>query len=102
MQNKIYDFFGYTRQMKKADEELDEINEAFEKYIRYPSKRNMEHLINETDDLKNVLEGVAVNKHGIDLVQMAREKKNKLVRTVGIIKLCDGNPDSYEKVRYDQ
>jgi len=81
---KIANFFGGDAQIRKADEELDEICDAFGIYSKNPTTENLTNLINEANDLLNVLEGLAMQK-GVSIEEMQAEKEYKVYRTMSII-----------------
>ena len=85
----IANFFGEDAQIWKADEELDEINEAFEIYSKNPTLENLTKLINEVNDLLNVLEGLAIQK-GINMSDTRKILKNGIKPPlVFTCKLCN-------------
>jgi hypothetical protein len=97
---KIFNFFGYDRQLRKASEELSEVKFAFQEYVNESSKENIENVLEEINDLKNVIEGIALVKYGVNLTESEKIKESKKVRTCDIIDMCDGNPENYEVIRY--
>jgi ribonucleotide reductase beta subunit family protein with ferritin-like domain len=101
-QLKIANFFGIKAQQLKADEELDEINEAFEIYINDQNKENLKNLLMEVYDLSNVIEGLYIQMGGC-MREVQAEKEYKLYRTIQIIKKipkdCINKLDAYEGIR---
>ena len=104
-QRCICEFFGLEAQIKKADEELDEINEAFANYEFNRKKENLILLIDEVNDLLNVLEGICAN-NGVNLDEVKLRKEKKLDRCICIInKIKVGTGDKigeYDRIRYQE
>ena len=101
-QLKIANFFGKEAQHHKADEELDEINEAFEIYINDQNKENLKNLLMEVYDLSNVIEGLYTQIGGC-MREVQAEKEYKLYRTIQIIKKIPkykkNKLEAYEQLR---
>ena len=97
-QIKIYNFFGWVKQLKKAGEELSEILSAWLDFILNPCKDTLEHLFEEVYDFLNVLEGIALVRFGISINDSKRTKEPKLNRTVDLMKDCK-TVEEYETKR---
>jgi len=97
-QLKIANFFGEAEQILKADEELDEIKEAFEDYCNNQNKDTLKHLLSEVNDLSNVLEGLYGQMGGC-LHEVSSEKELKLYRCIKIINQIDDNTKQEDRVR---
>src|SRR6056297_2997451 len=104
-QRAICEFFGNDIQLLKADEELDEINGAFEIYVQYRTNEALRHLTEEAYDLINVLEGLCV-LNGVCLHEIKLEKDLKLDRCISIINqinpYVEDKMKEYDKIRYKE
>lgn len=105
-QRCICEFFGEDVQIEhKADEELDEICEAYERYKKNRTTENLILLIDEVNDLLNVLEGICAN-NGVNLDEVKLRKEKKLDRCIGIInRIKTGTEDKmgeYDRIRYQE
>lgn len=58
--SKIIDHYGETNQHEKAKEELQELIEAIDDYMKLPTPENRFHLIDEMADVEVMLEQLKI------------------------------------------
>ena len=100
---KICEFFGPENQLEKAWEEFNEIGVAIYNYEQYTSTGNIVHLLEEINDLKNVVEGIAKSVHKVNLEDTETKKQDKIDRTNAIIDQIDKKLSYNDMVKaYDE
>lgn len=99
---KIYNFFTKAdpeSQDKKLDEEINELIEAYNKYVVQPNMANFLALLKELVDVMIIIKQLYICRYNGNLSEFEAEEQAKVSRTLKIIKECNGDPGNYEKVR---
>ena len=76
---KIFNYFGYENQRRKLNEEVQELNDAILLYEK--GIGNIENVIEEISDIKNVLEGFII-KYEITENKIRKNRQYKVDRTI--------------------
>lgn len=106
MQNKLIQIFNFfdgrngKTQFDKLEEEYKEFNKAYTDFEIDRSKENFENLILEVSDVAILLLQIGIVKFGYNFHELIAMGKEKLNRTVWIMKEMILNPGkTYEEIK---